>query len=385
MLPSILLLISLFVAHPYETEDKQTFTLLFAGDAMLHQSQIDNAYRNGEYDFSSYFHYIEPEVSAADLAFVNLEVTLGGKPYKGYPQFSAPDEYAVALQDAGFDVFLTANNHILDRRNKGLVRTLSVLDSLNVIHTGSFRDKADRENRYPLIIEKQGIRFAVLNVTYSTNGIEPQNPVVVNYIDRVQITADINKAKEQEPDIIIAAVHWGEEYRLIQNKTQESLAQFLTDQGVDLVIGSHPHVVQPSLLVSNEAGEAKHLVVYSLGNLVSGMKAVNTDGGQLIKVILEKDGDEVRIKSAGYQLVYVHKQQNEKKIDYQVIPVSLAENITYPIVDESISLPEEALLKMNVFTKNARSVLNKHNNGVSEYKMLPKSRIDAPNYSNKFW
>ncbi|MDR1682164.1 MAG: CapA family protein, partial [Candidatus Symbiothrix sp.] len=178
----------------------QEITLLFAGDAMQHQKQLDAAYRNGKYDYSSYFRYIQPEIEAADLAIVNLETTLGGKPYKGYPMFSSPDAFAETLKTAGFDVFLNANNHILDRFSKGVNRTLNVLDSLEVQHTGVFRDSLERENHYPLMIYQKGFRIALLNYTYATNGIEAKPPVTVNYIDTIQIYNDIQKAKNQFPD-----------------------------------------------------------------------------------------------------------------------------------------------------------------------------------------
>lgn len=348
----------------------QQIDILFAGDAMQHQSQVDNAFRNNRYDYSSYFKYIQYEVSAVDLAVVNLEVTLGGKPYKGYPQFSAPDEYAVALRDAGFDVFLTANNHIVDRGSKGIERTLSVLDTLNISHTGAFRNAEERAQKYPLIVEKEGFRLAFLNYTYGTNGIFPRQPYLVNYIDKEQIQRDIDKAKAMKADVIIANMHWGDEYKLIQNKTQESLADFLVKAGVDLVIGSHPHVIQPSKMITDSSGNNSNLVVYSLGNLVSGMLATNTDGGQMIKVRLKKENNSVQIESAGYMLVYRHKEKKENKIDYVVVPVSLAEKHPIQIPEAPlIDLDKESYRKMLVFSDNARKVLNKHNVNVPEYRV----------------
>ena len=157
----------------------QEIRLLFAGDAMQHKPQIDNAFRNGEYDYSSYFRHISYEISRADLAIVNLEGPLGGKPHKGYPQFSIPDEFAVALKDAGFSVFLTANNHAADCYSKGIKRTIDVLDSLGVYHTGTFKNSLEHEQDYPLIIEKNGIRMVFLNYTYDTNGINVESPYIV--------------------------------------------------------------------------------------------------------------------------------------------------------------------------------------------------------------
>ena len=332
----------------------QSVTLLFAGDAMQHQTQLDHAFRNGKYDYSSYFQQVKDEISRADAAIVNLETTLGGKPYKGYPMFCSPDEYAIALKDAGFDIFLNANNHILDRFSKGLHRTLDVLDSLGVMHTGVFRNGEEREKVYPLIIEKNGIRIAFLNYTYGTNGIEPVFPDVVNYIHRLQMQQDIQRAKELKADVIIANMHWGVEYKLLYNREQEKTAQFLLEEGVGIVMGSHPHVVQPAQLVTDSLGNRTNLVVYSLGNFVSGMTAVNTDGGQMIKVVLDKQNDQIRIASCGYILVYTEKKRNGNKTDYAVVPVLGA---SLDVINQT---------RMQRFSNNARAILDKYNIGVAE-------------------
>lgn len=364
-----LFLFLLLLAIPWKSSS-QEFTLLFAGDAMMHQSQINSAEKGINYDFSDYFSHIRYEVSQADLAIVNLEVTLAGKPYTGYPRFSAPDEYAATLQETGFDVFLTANNHILDRGSEGLTRTLTVLDSMGVHHTGVFRNKKEREQNYPLLIKKNGLSFALLDYTYGTNGFVPRAPVEVNYINKEQIAQDIEKAKAMNPDLIIANMHWGQEYRMLPDKSQESLADYLVAAGVDLIIGSHPHVIQPSKAIINEEGDISHVVVYSLGNLISAMVAPNTDGGQMIKVILEKTGNQVKIKSVGYMLVYRYRERENGQLKHRVVPVSMAENIDYPLPDEhAIVLKQEVYQKMMKFTRSARAILDKHNQGVPEYKV----------------
>ncbi|MDR2086603.1 MAG: CapA family protein, partial [Dysgonamonadaceae bacterium] len=363
-----LLQISLLISGGISPLQAQEITLLFAGDAMQHQSQIDHAFRDGRYDYSSYFQYLKDEITSADLAVVNLEVTLAGKPYKGYPQFSAPDEYARTLKEAGFDIFLNANNHIVDRGNEGILRTLSVLDSMAVIHTGVFKDACEKAQNYPLMIEKEGIRLAFLNYTYGTNGFYASPPVIVNYIQKDSIRKDIQKAKALGADVIIADIHWGLEYKMLQNKTQENLAEFMMREGVDLIIGAHPHVVQPSKIVIDSLSNIKRVVVYSLGNLVSGMIAPNTEGGQLIKVTLRKTAERVRVQSAEYALIYRHKAREGKKINYTVVPVALAE--------KNDSLPDKTVIPLNVadyrkmktFAQNARAVLNKHNEEVWEYK-----------------
>jgi poly-gamma-glutamate synthesis protein (capsule biosynthesis protein) len=293
--------------------------LLFAGDAMQHKVQIDAAKTPEGYDYSSYFKLIRPQIDSVDIAIVNLEVTLAGKPYTGYPAFSAPDEFATELEKAGFDVFLTANNHVLDKGRKGLERTIARLDTLQVKHLGSYADGSQRNLLYPLMLIKNGIRMALLNYTYDTNGIKVKHPNVVNYIQKDSILSDIKKAKQMNPDIIIANMHWGLEYKPVPNIEQKKLADFLIENGVNVVIGSHPHVVQP-IDIRKENDSIKNVVVYSLGNLVSGMKAANTDGGLLVNIDLSKDDNGiVRIDSCYHSLVWVHKDEKQQ---IQLIPVS---------------------------------------------------------------
>jgi len=297
----------------------QEITLLFAGDAMQHQTQIDNAQREGKYDYSSYFKNLKDEISAADISVVNLEVTLGGKPYKGYPAFSAPDEFAAELQSAGFDIFLTANNHCLDRHERGLLRTINVLDSFGIIHTGTFRDSADRAANYPLTVEKNGFRIAMLNYTYGTNGIQlpTASQCIVNYIDSAKIREDIAAARNKNPDLIIANMHWGDEYQLSPNTTQTKTAEWLLRKGVDIVMGNHPHVIQPIETIVDSTGQITNIVVYSLGNFISGMTAVNTDGGQMIEIRLCKHFHHKYIAECKAELIYT-----DRRPDFVVIPVS---------------------------------------------------------------
>ena len=358
----------------------QEVRLLFAGDAMQHQRQIDNAYRNGEYDYSSYFQYIKDEISSADLAIVNLEGPLGGKPYKGYPQFSMPDAFAAALKDAGFSVFLTANNHAADCYSRGIDRTIDVLDSLGIIHTGTFKNASERELNYPLIVEKKGIRMAFLNYTYDTNGINPDAPCIVNLIDTTLIKEDIQKAQRMNPDVIIAAMHWGQEYKLNSNASQEQLVQFLIAQGVDLIIGSHPHVVEPSQIITDPVSNSRHLVVYSLGNFVSGMSAVNTDGGQMISVTLKKTWGKAQIDSCGYYLLYTQQKKTGAKIDFTLIPVTMAEKSETPVKNVNrIKLDDITYGKMMRFANGARNLFGQYNIDVDEFQFKDEkpNKVDS--------
>lgn len=331
-------------------------TLLFAGDLMQHQGQIDAARTASGYDYTTCFKFVKEEISKADVAIGNLEVTLGGKPYKGYPQFSAPDEYLSAIKDAGFDILLTANNHCLDRRKVGLERTISMLDSLHIPHAGTYINQNARELRYPLLIELKGFRIVILNYTYGTNGISVSSPNVVNYIDKNIMSNDIKTAQALNPDAIIACMHWGEEYKQLPNKEQTSLANWLLSQGVTHIIGSHPHVVQPMELRTDSVSGNKHAIVYSLGNFISHMSAPNTDGGLLFKLELTKDSA-THVSHCSYSLVWVARPALTGKKNHMLVPVNFSND----------SLPPAARNRLKIFKEASRALFKKYNYGINEY------------------
>lgn len=342
---------------------QQRVTLLFAGDLMQHKAQIDAARTDsGSYDYAPCFAQVRQQIQAADLAIGNLEVTLGGRPYTGYPAFSAPDEYLTAIRDAGFDVLLTANNHCLDRGSKGLVRTLDKLDSLDIPSLGTYRDSLDRAHRYPLLLTLKGIRIALLNYTYGTNGLRSHPPTLVNYIDRKQIQQDIRTAQAWRPDVLIACIHWGQEYQPLPDRNQRELADWLFKQGVDHIIGSHPHVLQPMEMRNDTLRGSQHILAYSLGNFISNMSARGTDGGALLTLTLEKVQPmrtlrpSTRTVSCTYNLVWTGRPSLTGKQNFELYPVTLPTD----------SIPSLARNKLKIFTKDARRLLNQHNKGIYE-------------------
>jgi poly-gamma-glutamate synthesis protein (capsule biosynthesis protein) len=323
-------------------------TLIFAGDIMGHDTQIESAKMsgNGEYDYTENFRHVEPYISAADIAIGNLEVTLAGPPYKGYPEFSSPDALAVALKNAGFDILVNANNHALDRKRSGLERTIKVLDSLGIIQTGVFADERSREERYPLIVEKNSIRLALLNYTYGTNGIRVTPPNIVNFIDTIQIKEDLRKASTADPDFTIVLMHWGAEYQLTENREQQNMAAFLFRNGVDAIIGSHPHVVQP--IREYEGGK---VVVYSLGNMISNQRKRYTDGGILFDMTLEK-GESTRIIDYSYLPVWVYKAETEKGNQFTLVPANADSMLL-----QKLNMPPADAESMQLFLKDTRENL----------------------------
>ena len=310
---------------------EQQVRLLFVGDLMQHQAQIDAAHRpDGSYDYSHCFSLVKEDIGSADLAIGNLEVTLGGEPYRGYPQFSAPDEYLHALREAGFDILTTANNHSLDRRKRGLERTLALIDSAGLTAIGTYRDELDRQQRYPLLVEKNGIRIAFLCATYGTNGISVSPPNIVNSLNRTELAEDIRRARAMKPDAIIALVHWGNEYQQTPNAEQRNLAQWLIAEGVDHVIGSHPHVVQPIELINSSEYPTQHAVVYSLGNYVSNMSIAHGDVGLTVTLTIGKRGNVTRLKQLDYDFVWTERSALSRTGNFRIIPAdTLPADLTY--------------------------------------------------------
>jgi poly-gamma-glutamate capsule biosynthesis protein CapA/YwtB (metallophosphatase superfamily) len=354
-------------------QDTTRLSLLFIGDIMQHDSQISAAYDpvNKRYDYTPCFQYIKPYIESADLAIGNLELTLAGPPYKGYPQFSSPDELLIGLKDMGMDVLVTANNHCVDTGKKGLERTIDMLDSMDILHTGTFKESVDRLNDHPLLIEKDSFRISLLNYTFSTNGLPVTKPNIVNRIDTAVIRRDLILAKAQKPDVIIVFVHWGVEYQSLPNAQMKMVTEFCFNNGAQMVIGAHPHVLQPM----EWRKDKNQFVAYSLGNFVSGQRKRYTDGGAVVYMELEKikfkpDSAVTQIDSAGYLLEWVYRTTDAKK-KYYIVPAPVAENDTTGIIKDAVSRSAS-----KVFFDDSRALFKKYTIAVPEILALPPRKPD---------
>ena len=329
-----------------------TAELVFVGDAMQHQAQLDKAKEIGKksYYYSDCFSLIAPQIQAADYAVCNLEVPLGGGPsYSGYPCFSAPDSFAESLKDAGFDMMLTANNHCLDRRGKAAKRTLDALDSLNIDHIGTYHSKAERDSLVPFIKDINGFKIAFLNYTYGTNGIMPDAGIEVAYIDKDKIKKEIDLSRLNGAEIVIVTMHWGIEYVLLENNVQRDLADYLIECGADIIIGGHPHVVQPMKVVYNNSEDKYVLVVYSLGNFISNMKTADTRGGAMVWTTLKRDSmGKAKFDKAQYQLLFAAKPEGNR--NFRVIPGWLED-----------SIPSSQSLHWDIFKRGALKIFDQNN------------------------
>lgn len=340
MKKKLLFLILVVVGIQLTAQDK--IKMVFVGDIMGHGPQIESAAvdPNKLYDYSPCFRFVKPILEQADLAIGNLELTLPGKPpYTGYPTFKSPDELALALRAASFDLLVTANNHSNDGGLIGVQNTIKTLEKNSFYQTGTFQDSAHRAALYPLIVYKGNFKLAFLNYTYGTNGIPNHKPSVVNIIDEKAIKADIDAAKMHKPDAIITIVHWGDEYQLAENERQRTLAQKMLNWGSTMVIGAHPHVVQPikNHPVQEANGTTRNgLVVYSMGNFISAQTKTYTDIGLMVEIELEKNSQPSAVSHQPQTTVskveyiplyrYIYRAPGAPKSVYMTVPVSAFEN-----------------------------------------------------------
>lgn len=287
-----------------------TVHIMAVGDIMMHMPIVNNAYRLGEYHFELMFDQITPLFSTADIVVGNLETTLTSDylQLSGYPRFKSPLELANGLKMAGFDVLTTANNHSLDGGTLGLKETLNTLDEEKILHTGSF----DSPEFSPVIIQEKNLTIGIVAYTYGTNGLLPKEDYYVNYIDREKITRDYQNLIDLDTDIQIISLHWGTEYQSEPNLMQRETEAFIQELGFDILLGSHPHVIQRDIFDENFYG------VYSMGNFLSNQRDGYKDLGVIIDLVVEKYGDEIVIRNVNRIPTWVDKYQAGRK-DYKII------------------------------------------------------------------
>ncbi|MCM1046911.1 MAG: CapA family protein [Clostridiales bacterium] len=293
-------------------------SIVMVGDILLHTPVAESGVQeDGSYNFDAVFANVKEEVAAADLAIVNQEVIIGGEELgvSGYPCFNAPYELGDALVDAGFDIVLHATNHALDKGSKGINNCISFWKNNypQIAVLGINESEEEQENIY--VYEKDGVKIAILNYTYGTNGIPlPEDmPYAVNMLEKEKVAEDIGKAKEAA-DFIIVCPHWGTEYRLTPSAEQEQWTDFFLENGVDLVIGTHPHVIEPIEWVGDDNGN-EMLVYYSLGNFVNwtsgrGEGVANRMVGGMAQITVTRNEDgEVCILDYGVEPLVCHLRE----------------------------------------------------------------------------
>ena len=343
----------------------QTLRLMFVGDIMSQLPQIESAdMGSGEYDYTPCFQYIKPIFAQADLVFGNLECTLPGHPpYTGYPNFRSPDQLAEAVKKGGFDILVTSNNHALDGGLEGVNHTIEAVRKQGFLQTGTFTDAVRRKVFYPFIVYKNGFKIALLNYTHHTNGYATTSPAIVNRLEMNAVKHDIAEAKKMKPDVIITFLHWGIEHQLDESSEQRGVAQLLHAWGSDLVIGSHPHVVQP---IKNESftvnkKQVNYLTAYSLGNFISSQPFVNTEGGIVFEVNLKKENGRLQIADYFYIPVLRYTPYQHGRMKFYALPISAFEGH-----EDDLNMPNDEREKMTHFVAKTRAHLERF--GVTERK-----------------
>jgi len=306
--------------EPTEKDGTVRLKFIAAGDNIIHLNLIDDAKeraKDGEtYNFKIMYKDIKDTIKTADIALVNVETPIAGDEFKydGYPMFNTPKENGFALMDLGFNIINIANNHTLDKWEKGYINNINFWESQNVLLIGGFKDKDDFEDLR--IYNKDGVSVGFLSYTYGTNGmyLPADSKMVIPYIDDATVERQV-KAARPLVDFLIVVMHWGDEDSLTPNQWQRSLAQMMVDNGTDVIIGMHPHVFQETKWVSRPDG-GRTLITYSLGNMISGMlSAKNMIGGLLSFDIVKttKSGEfEITIENAKIIPIITHYNMRRK-------------------------------------------------------------------------
>lgn len=312
------------------TEEKKEETktsklsLVMVGDALLHSSLYNDGYKNGVYDFKPQLELIKPIVQNYDLAFYNQESILGGTSIglSDYPTFNSPWEFGDAMIDAGFNMVSLANNHTLDKGEKAVMSSCEYWKDKDVLTAGSYCSE-DEANEIK-IKEKNGIKYTLLAYTYGTNGIPvPQGKdYLVNLYSDEKAKADIEKVRDKV-DLLIVSMHWGTEYKTEPTEEQKRQAEYLSSLGVDIIIGTHPHVIEPITYINDT------LVIYSLGNFISA-QSTNNDYNTMVELMTsvdvikeEKNGKTtIKLDNLNNELLYNYYKKGSRWTDFKVIPFS---------------------------------------------------------------
>ena len=325
----------------------KNITISAIGDIMAHDDQLKAQFDKdtNTYSFDNNFKYVKPYISNSDLAIGNLETTLAGPKakYSSFPKFNSPDELADAIKDSGVDIVSTINNHTYDRGSDGVYRTIDVLNSKEIEHVGT--QKNDEDENF-LIKDVDGVKLGItaysygqvygsttalngLNIDY--NDLNNLNIFNSSYVDiafnEIKDTLDVMNNKETDLQAVI--LHWGDEYTRQPNKFQKELAKKLCDYGVDIIIGSHPHMVQPIEMIKSDENDNETLVIYSLGNFLSNQRneILNkkyTEDGVIVNIGVNKNLNtgETKISNVEYIPTWVNKYNNKNgKLTYEIIPL----------------------------------------------------------------
>ncbi len=303
-----------------------TATICIVGDLMCHSTQFNYAKVDADsFDFTGVFKEVKSYLADADLTIGNLETVIAGenKGYSGYPYFNAPDDFVYALKDAGFDLLITANNHALDQGWEGVKRTIDVINENKIHRTGTFTSQKDQDSIR--IFQINSIKIAILAYSENTNGvfIPKGKNFIINLIDEEKVKQDIIQAKNKNVDLILVHLHYGSEYNREPSDYQKDVVQKIIEAGADIIIGGHPHVIQPfDFFKTNDSKIDSGFVAYSLGNFISNQRWRYSDAGVILNIQISKNilNDSVFISEVNYLPTWVFKGNTEKGREYIILP-----------------------------------------------------------------
>jgi len=347
-----------------------TAELCFVGDLMCHSTQFNYAKIGVDtFDFTGVYREVKQYLSAADLTLGNLETVIAGKNkgYSGYPYFNAPDDYIYALKDAGFDLLITANNHALDQGWEGVERTIEVINEYKIHRTGTYLSQDDRDSIR--IFQINSIKIAILAYSENTNGlpIPKGKNFVINLIDEELIKRDIDKAREKNVDVVLVHLHYGPEYNREPSEYQKEIVNKIIELGADIIIGGHPHVVQPvDFFKTNNTKLDSGFVAYSLGNFISNQRWRYSDAGIILNIEISKNilTDSIYISEVNYLPTWVFRGQTDFGREYIILPSHNSDDSTYYyLTDQDKKLMKEAFSDtkeiINKYSTNNKSKLEK--------------------------
>lgn len=304
---------------PPPADSISEISINLVGDLMCHLPQTNNAkLSNGEYDFNPSFEYIKPFLQDADITIGNLETTFAGtvQAYAGYPAFNSPDAYCTALKNTGFDFLVTANNHSMDTREAGLLRTIDVIKKHGLGYAGTYLNQRDQDSIR--IVNVKGVKLGILNYTYGTNGAYPSSDhkYMLNVIDSAGIVSAVKRAKTKGADIVLVFYHMGVENVTEPTQAQKDAVRFALEAGASLVIGAHPHMIGPTQKLYSKTINDTVFVAYSLGNFLSNQYWRYTDAGVILKLIIQKNYTKktCSFKEANYLPTWVYRGDGGKKM-----------------------------------------------------------------------
>ena len=393
--------------EPPAPEKTTTVTIRSAGDVLIHIPVFQNAKQgDGTYDFSHIFTYSRDIISSCDYFVANLETTLGGtdgRSYTGFPRFNSPDSIVTALKDAGVDCLLTANNHSYDTNGPGVKRTIEKIEEAKLDYTGT---RKTNDGKKYLVKNINGIKFGFACYTYETPTSEGRKALNGLLVDTAtaplinsfkpgspdefykELKTNITQMKKKGADIIAVYIHWGEEYQLKQNTKQQEIAQALCDLGVDVIIGGHPHVVQPMELLTSTDGKHKTVCVYSMGNFVSnqrrnlmGLKTGHTEDGLIFEMTFSRYSDgTVMFESVDAIPTWVHLySENGKKI-HSIVP--LGGNLDKQAEKLGLNKTSDGLAQAKASKARTEALVNEGEKKCNEYLSSRDTPIEVYNKTN---